>query len=213
MTYKIVIPLSFLLSIDACAISREPIGEAPASIGACFACSNWTNEGERRQVCASPSQGILDAQIACYRAAEPAGCGTVCDSWLKAYDGCANGSNLSCAPGQPSDACLGCMYGACYSATLACSADLTECTHCGVWLGGAYNLDLLCATDADQIAAMNVGACACTTCSGQCGNACTMYAPNVWTLNPQKATQGCRACLAKAAPKGCAPQRDACLAL
>lgn len=175
---------------------------APASAeGVCRAACSWSDWGQRTEVCASPSEGLLTAALKCWRQVEPDGCGKACSSWLAAYDACQASGVPSCTMGAASPECNACIYGACGSATAACSFDETECVPCADWIGGGWDPSYLCWYSIGP--ADDTSSCACLTCSAKCGSAC-----GGGYLDPDAASFQCGTCIASK----CSAKFDACSA-
>lgn len=175
------------------------IGERVAA--ACYACAAWTNWGERIQVCASPSEGLLADALTC-QCSGP--CAAVCADWCSSLDACAVSGEPNCEPDAATSDCSHCVEGTgaftgigCAEVTDACSADLTGCATCSEWLDGA-DPDLVCANKISD--AILLEHCACSSCPA-CASACTQG-----YLDTSIANFACGACLGSA----CAAQLSLC---
>lgn len=177
----------------------------PAVAGAeaaCRAACSWSDWGERTEVCAAPSEGILEAMLACWTAPEASGgCATSCASWLADYNACASSGAPACTMGLESPACDSCMYGACGAVTNACSVDETECVPCADWIGGGFDPSYLCAHSI--VPGIDLSECACGACASKCASACGAY------FEPDLANFQCGVCLAGT---GCGAQYSTCVA-
>lgn len=194
----LIVATAVLLTV--CAGSR--------AASACFPCSYWSTWGDREHVCAVPSEGLLDADIACLRGT----CAGPCASWLASYDACASSGTPTCTPSGTSD-CYDCMEGngayvglGCAATTSACSADQTGCTSsCAAWIGGAAICDVV-TQEEDALEA-----CACAgACASKCGSMCIQSAyGGLYYDNGQPMTQQCAMCMA--AKHGCQAEYLACM--
>jgi hypothetical protein len=166
---------------------------APPLARACFSCGNWTNWGERIDLCASPSEALWEAQLGCTRS----NCGgaTECAAWLAGYDACESSGDPACSPPAATDACNACVAGAtpyevtgCDAENDACSADQTGCVTCAEWLAGGSENNVCQAAYGPAFA---VSDCACDgSCAGVCASAC---GPGY--LEPPDASFACAACV------------------
>ena len=172
-----------------------------AASDACMPCAGWWDWGHREQICASPSEGLLDDEIACLCSGAGA---TDCTAWCAGYASCEASGDPSCVI-DDDPACDAVMSagGACHSEAFACGADHTSCTSCSSWLNGGDPQGLCSATGGppDSIdPAINLSDCACGSCSG-CASACTLG-----YFDPTAAGFMCGLCIGNK----CAAQYGAC---
>lgn len=177
---------------------------------ACHSCAGWgATWGKRLDVCASPSEGELEALIACDRI----DCAVECASYLAAYDACAASGDPACIvveESSPTDCDL-CQAGVgawlgigCAPELQACSFDRTGCTPCDDWLENGGDSDNLCYPEGIDYA-VALGGCACSGgCAAKCGGAC-----GAGYFDPNSASFKCALCLAGGA---CSPQYATCAA-
>lgn len=168
---------------------------------ACQPCAGWWDWGHREAVCASPSEGLWDDELACLCSGAGA---SGCVNWCASYDACSVSGDPSCTiPDDPScDAAMS-VGGACHTEAFACGADHTGCATCSQWLGGADPQGLCPSTGGppDSIdPAINLSDCACGLCSG-CASACTLG-----YFDPTAAGFMCGLCIGNK----CASQYGAC---
>lgn len=163
---------------------------------ACFPCSYWQTWGQREQVCAAPSEGLLEDALDAWCVT---GCALECDAWCASYAACEVSGAASCAPTGATAECDACVEQV--PATQACSGDLTGCAaSCSEWLGGSPVCETATAEELD------LSACACAgPCAAKCAGSCALG----YFDTSAQASGACAHCLTKST-NGCGGSYAAC---
>jgi len=168
----------------------------------CYACGSWSNWGERQQVCAVPSEQLLQDALACFC---DGACAAACSEWCTSLDTCEAANDPACMPTDTTGECTLCTEGigiyagiGCRHVTEPCSLDTTGCIQCGTWLTDGKNPNLLCWAQIPTAVALSD--CACAECAA-CASACAQG-----YLDVSAASFACGVCLSTA----CAAELSTC---
>lgn len=140
---------------------------APLVADLCGPCAGWWDWGHRLTICADPSEGLLQDELACM--AGP--CMGACAGWLADYSACEASGDPACTIAND-DACNACIttpnaLGGCRDEVIVCGYDATGCMTCGEWLFGG-DIEWLCPYDSIDA---SIGMTDCV-CSGACSSVC-----------------------------------------